>query len=113
MGEQEYEFKTNEEASTDLLRLPLAHGDGPALEIAQIRQKLHLQVHLHLLLTPKPWPPEAGQRGSILQNYWMHALLRHGPYAITSTVPRQPTAWRCWTQNPKCRGVVSAASPHR
>ena len=53
VGEQEYEFKANEEASSDVLRLPLADGDGHAEEVAQVRQKLHLQVRAdHPALLP-------------------------------------------------------------
>lgn len=44
MGSQEYAFKATEETNTDLIRIPLSRQPEPAEEVAQIKQKLLLQV---------------------------------------------------------------------
>ena len=44
IGSQAYAFKATEETSTDLIRIPLSRQPQPAEEVAQIRQKLLLQV---------------------------------------------------------------------
>jgi hypothetical protein len=45
VGDQEFPFKSSDESCCDLLRLPADSDDLPAEEVAQIRQKLHIQVH--------------------------------------------------------------------
>lgn len=44
MGQEEYTFAANEEANCDLLRLQNDRQGSAAEEVAQIRQKLNIQV---------------------------------------------------------------------
>ncbi len=64
VGDQEYAFQANEETCCDLLRVPVDRDDCPAQEVAQIRQKLQIQVnvaHFVSIHTPHQALPMSSQ----------------------------------------------------
>lgn len=44
VGDQDFTFKASDETCCDLLKLPQNTNEYPAEEVAQIRQKLQIQV---------------------------------------------------------------------
>jgi len=54
VGHQEFGFTANKEGTCDVVRLPPAGSDLPAVEVGRLHQRLYVQARTTEAVTPRP-----------------------------------------------------------